>query len=265
MGEPSSKQAKNRQKNLIGGVIIVVIVLVVLKECMCGGSGQTPSVPAPANPAPERAGTPPATSPTAAKPASPGPAKAISRFDKLWAQATSIDDATKTFGPLFGDMGEDWDEFKKREYTKRLPALRKAIGASVYRVDAEATVGEYDFKRKRFPISVEWPLRIGDVLFFTKKPTVAKTKLPSGTAYDWHRYHSTYSLAMDEQKARAWKQLVGRSPISARLIFRVTGKHEHRKMIRIKYGGGLVDEGAGRVVLIKLVAVRFSDVLEKFY
>lgn len=174
-------------------------------------------------------------------------------FEALSMALTSFANTNVINQVAYGTCGLARDEFEKRECEKDKREARAEIEKKpVLFVDQPVVVGDYDFKRKRFPLYISkivFGAGIGDsgphekYVAFTlgRVKPAARNATANALVY--------YIPMADEAEARAWKTAVSRSVVTADIVAKFKGFYQTRSAWGEK----------GKVANMRVLGVRIRD------
>jgi hypothetical protein len=149
--------------------------------------------------------------------------------------------------------------------------LAAELRAGKYVVTMDADLGEYDFKRKSFPVEVEGVHSCNEIsIAFVPARPVDALKEPGDPRiglYEWQAKPLTHWFEVPEDRAQAFKKrqtgFLGGSKLQAKIAFEIRKTQFHRKMAYAPDLEERADYGAGALLEARLLAVRVTSAADK--
>lgn len=83
--------------------------------------------------------------------------------------------------PIWGEIPGS-DEFEKQKNKGKMPQLKTEIKGKIYRIDMNHDIGDYNFKKKAIPFTVEWPANLGNFFVSDHNTEVLTSMCPEEQA-----------------------------------------------------------------------------------
>ncbi len=161
----------------------------------------------------------------------------------------------------FGEASEIDDEFMRKDFLAKQKGEQARVKGLKQLERVKLSRGKYDFKKKRYPLYLEWPVYICGTTASTSKHGIFLEDLDGEQAQrknwkvrKWKQKKQTFFIPMPEAEARELRD----EDWKAEIVFQPTGMHRDKKMVRCTdcEEGTFFDEGAGELLLIKLHGIR---------
>jgi len=193
--------------------------------------------------------------------------KPPSEYDVFWQQKElKIFDCKEDWWALFNIPVPGEDEFEKKRNKEAKKSIAQKLRRGLYYVvDNGVDYGEYDFKRKRFPLLIGglYNCKVAALSLSRAKVVDKIGGDPRLGLYEWEGNSLKYYVNVPESAAENFKKnhrsgLFG-SGLNAKVAFKIRNTRVHKKMVPDPDFGGKVECGAGPLIEAKIMAVRIAD------